>query len=366
MRRNKLEILEALRGLAALYVVFHHMTLNQTSWWAYPLQEGQAAVILFFVLSGFVIYYSSQKITAKKISFSDYFIKRFRRIYPLFIASMIVAYIARCFIMHTLLPLDDGNLAGNLINLQDIKRIPNNWFQPYYGNNPLWSLSYEWWFYILFFPIFKYIKEKLQIIVALGISVFGFITFILYNNKISITLEYFFIWWSGVEIARAWLAEGNISRKTYINVFGGYLIMIVLCGLTVVSHKGKLNVEAHPVIELRHFFFGITIITIGILWRRIKFIGYKYILKPFLLFSSISYGIYVFHAPLTYRNSSLFVSGNLPMDYLIGFIATIILAYVFEVPVQKFINNITKKFLKKDFGKIEVLDIGDDNKLLPG
>src|SRR5438477_8597718 len=208
MRRNKLEILEALRGLAALYVVFHHMTLNQTSWWAYPLQEGQGAVILFFVLSGFVIYYSSQKITAKKISFSDYFIKRFRRIYPLFIASMIVAYIARCFIMHTLLPLDDGNLAGNLINLQDIKRIPNNWFQPYYGNNPLWSLSYEWWFYILFFPIFKYIKEKLQVIVALGISVFGFITFILYNNKISITLEYFFIWWSGVEIARAWLAEG--------------------------------------------------------------------------------------------------------------------------------------------------------------
>jgi len=368
MKKNKLEILEALRGLAALYVVFHHMTLDQKKIWAYPFIEGQAAVILFFVLSGFVIYYSSEKAKQnRQLKFKDYFIKRFRRIYPIFLVSLIVAYCATSISNKTLMPFDGHNLTGNLFNLQDIKRIPGMWFKPYYGNNPLWSLSYEWWFYLLFFPVFKYAAANVQKYYALGISVVGFITFLLYNNKISITLEYFFIWWSGVELCRAWLAKGTIDFKSYLNIFAGYTVMIILCGLQVFFHKGRLNVDNHPVIELRHYGYGIIIITIGILWRMKNFIGYKYILRPFLIFSSMSYGIYVFHATLTYRNDNLFGFSNVGLNYLFGFISTLILAYIFEVPVQNWINKITDKIFKLNKSRNPIIEeINETSKLLPG
>ena len=60
---DKIIFIEGLRGIVALYVALHHfvhLVLVKT----YPIMGkffifGQSAVILFFVMSGFVIYYSS-------------------------------------------------------------------------------------------------------------------------------------------------------------------------------------------------------------------------------------------------------------------------------------------------------------------
>ena len=53
----KLQRLEAVRGVAALYVVIAH-SITPTP---FILSFGQEAVIVFFLLSGFVIEYSSAK-----------------------------------------------------------------------------------------------------------------------------------------------------------------------------------------------------------------------------------------------------------------------------------------------------------------
>ena len=59
---GKLDKLEALRGAAALYVVFHHTIPYDSRLFNLPvghlMRFGQEAVILFFLLSGFVINYS--------------------------------------------------------------------------------------------------------------------------------------------------------------------------------------------------------------------------------------------------------------------------------------------------------------------
>ena len=55
------------------------------------LRFGQQSVILFFLLSGFVIYIATSR--AESVPFRDYFIKRFRRIYPVMLGAFLVSFI---------------------------------------------------------------------------------------------------------------------------------------------------------------------------------------------------------------------------------------------------------------------------------
>jgi peptidoglycan/LPS O-acetylase OafA/YrhL len=327
--------------------VLHHVTENGPRYLRYLFIEGQAAVMLFFILSGFVIYYSSYKIrNTDSFTFKDYFIRRFRRIYPVFIIALIITYVSKSIDYGRMVKFDGYSLFGNLLNLQDISRIPGNWFGPYNANTPLWSLSYEWWFYIMFFPIFMYIKPVSQKYVALIISVLGFVTFCFYPNKISITCEYFVIWWSGVEIARSWLLTHKLDQRTIKFLVISYGTMIALLVTQVVFFNGKLKIQQHPIIELRHYGYAVILIIMGIAWRRLRFIGYKYVLKPFAIFAPISYGVYVFHFPIMEKYDVLKLD-NKWLSYAITFGIVVALAYLVEVVLQNKINKLTNKYLNK-------------------
>jgi len=93
--RRRLWQLEAVRGIAALYVLLYHTSNNYLGLnhaiWALPFRFGLEAVLVFFVLSGFVISYSHPGSVDKADSFRNYFIKRLRRIYPIFIFSSILS-----------------------------------------------------------------------------------------------------------------------------------------------------------------------------------------------------------------------------------------------------------------------------------
>lgn len=87
--KKRLEKLEAIRGFAAIYVVFYHLFASGIVIFGVNLsflfRFGQEAVILFFLLSGFVIYHSFIK-SKDHSNFKVFFWKRFLRIYiPLII-----------------------------------------------------------------------------------------------------------------------------------------------------------------------------------------------------------------------------------------------------------------------------------------
>jgi peptidoglycan/LPS O-acetylase OafA/YrhL len=348
-KKNKIEVLEALRGFAALYVVAHHLQLYEYSKLGYLTSQGQAAVMLFFILSGFVMYYANYRyLDEGRFRFKAYFVRRFRRIYPVFIAALLLAYVAACIEAKSFVPIDGRTLLGNLLNLQDHARIPNNWFEPYYKNGPLWSLSYEWWFYMLFFPIFKYVSAEKQKYLVLAISCIGFLTFFVYPNKISITLGYFMIWWSGVELCRSYVTFNAIRPGTILFVLGSHLLLMGLIGAQILSdylHKQGLNLGRHPVIEFRHYFYSFTIISFGIICYRYRFKGLATMLKPFLYFAPISYGIYVFHAPFFFRYN-LFGIENEFVKVFVGMTCVLLLSYLLEVRLQKFINQRTNALLE--------------------
>lgn len=100
--------LDSLRGLAALAVVFHHCLLTlpasaygrgNFAWWfaLTPLKllvDGPGAVLLFFVLSGFVLAASidaGQKHEGAGFHYGRFVAKRFLRIYPPFAAIILAS-----------------------------------------------------------------------------------------------------------------------------------------------------------------------------------------------------------------------------------------------------------------------------------
>jgi peptidoglycan/LPS O-acetylase OafA/YrhL len=174
-RKDALSILDGLRGASALVVVVSHSAalLFTGSILVLPLHLGysaHAAVIMFFLISGFCIHYS-QAVTAhyaprdspSGIDVIRYAQHRVRRIYPPFVLAIILTigfdwlgarlnpavYSATTkydFINYSVLVGGHTlrTLGGNLL-------MQGGLFSRTFGTNgPLWSLSYEFWFYVLY------------------------------------------------------------------------------------------------------------------------------------------------------------------------------------------------------------------------
>jgi peptidoglycan/LPS O-acetylase OafA/YrhL len=114
--------LDALRGIAALMVVVNHFILVGPLWWIprSPLRVlalGHEAVILFFILSGFVL--TLQLISDRRISYRDYAIRRICRIYLPYLAVLFTAF-----------------SIVNLINIEPVKWA-GSWF------NDIWTGSFS-------------------------------------------------------------------------------------------------------------------------------------------------------------------------------------------------------------------------------
>ena len=107
MEKTRLNYLDSIRGVAACVVMLHHCWLastynfnadiavalssieNVTHYSLGKLLAGHAAVLTFFVLSGFVLAYSLQK---EPMSYAAFAVKRIFRIYPAFVFVILCSY----------------------------------------------------------------------------------------------------------------------------------------------------------------------------------------------------------------------------------------------------------------------------------
>lgn len=233
--KGKLHKLEMMRGFAAFYVLCHHLAIArfqmQGSICGFLLSFGQEAVLLFFLLSGFVVFYSTEKHSDK--GFARYFTRRILRIYPIFLLALLLSAV-----VYYLQPHAQGvslkELAANLLFLQDFSSgKPGVWFSTFAGNAPLWSLSYEWWFYMMFFPIWKLVPYKAQIHLVAVISIIGFGTYSMIPNQLSLFLMYFLIWWCGAEMAREFMAIGSVSFSSLRAPLVYLTVLVILLAVPV-------------------------------------------------------------------------------------------------------------------------------------
>ena len=343
-----------LRGFAALYVFAGHFVaariFSKESDAGLFLRFGQEAVMLFFLLSGFVVYYSTAK--HGDLAFRPYFVRRLRRIYPIFLLALgISALNAMVISTNGHLTFSAEQLLGNLGMLQDFKGgKPGVWVPPLFGNVALWSLSYEWWFYMMFFPLYRYVRASLRIHVVAAISLIGFATYWLHFNQVSLFLMYFILWWTGAELGRAYLEKQSItfaSQKSSI-IYLGILTALVAVPIVVAQRTHQaLSFGMHPILEFRHFAACLIFLVGGLFWSRMKWIGFRTLFGVFAFVSPISYALYVFHYPLAVKSSFLNAIPSLPLR-IVGYLAvTFLLAYLAEVPFQNWINRVTDRFTRR-------------------
>ena len=101
--KNHFKGLDALRAIAALAVVFSHIEVHKSyhgiptiiSKLSIRIADGHIAVILFFVLSGFLITYLLVKEKEKKgkISLKKFYLRRIFRIWPLYYLIIFLSYL---------------------------------------------------------------------------------------------------------------------------------------------------------------------------------------------------------------------------------------------------------------------------------
>jgi exopolysaccharide production protein ExoZ len=135
---------QALRAIAALAVVLCHFD-QLNAWLAgrkdpYPLDQLSSGVDLFFVISGFVMVYSSGDLFGAKGGWLTFFTRRVARIVPPYWIAMAIAVPVMS------LPSDWGSLLGSYLFFPYLSASGN--FGPVYGVG--WTLNFEMYFYALF------------------------------------------------------------------------------------------------------------------------------------------------------------------------------------------------------------------------
>ncbi len=301
--------------------------------------------MVFFILSGFVIYYSTVG-RDPEFKVRDYLIRRFRRIYPAYILILLMGWLIGCLAFHEWRDFDLGGFVGNLLMLQD-KQHPNTWFLPYMGNSPLWSLSYEWWFYLLFLPVYFVFKKQpqRQKWLAASISLIGFASYMIVPNQLSIFAAYFMMWWSGVELAREYLERGKI---TWAGQAFSIAVLAVNVGLWVITaylayrSTGKFARELFPFVQVQHHLTVLLMVVFGIAWYKLRFVAFDWTIGVFRHLSPISYVLYIIHLPLILYAAHIQLTGSVWLDMLWLFPLIFGLSWLIEVPLQRWINRVMK------------------------
>lgn len=348
MKSNRLEKLEALRGFAALYVVFFHVLPQKIYLWGINVgmffRFGPEAVIVFFVLSGFVIRYTFERSADK--SFRYYFIRRFIRLYIPLLFIFLLGYLLKCYSEGVPANPDWKTLLGNIFMLQDvISQKPNVLSATYMANGVLWSLSYEWWFYMLYFFLAKNIHPgKLNRVVNI-IVLTAAATYLIYPFILNRLAMYFAIWWIGVRFADTYIKGEKYSVKSVLPY--GYVLFAVTLVLSVnlYIHFSYTKVYsyplvAYPFIELRHFVFAIMVMFGAVAWQNLKWYGFNLVFGIFKHLAPCSYAIYISHHYLVVEASYLRFINNKVIEYGLYIILMIVFSYLLEVVVYNRIRKL--------------------------
>ncbi len=348
-----------MRFLAAMAVLLNH-TRNSlfveysqlevtskgfiTAVWFALSRLGYEAVIVFFVLSGFLVGRPAVvRALSGKFEIKEYFLDRGVRILiPLFPAIILTAF-SGFIIAH---PMSLPQFLGVIFSLQGVlTAVPMN-------NGALWTLTYEVWFYILggciAFYIAACIPSRFPNLIPLALIVLAIGVFSQLNAL------YVLIWFSG--------AFAYIFRPRIINwkvlVFGVFLIVIAIAihqlslPNTLIENT-KLGFEQGIVISEIILSLGVGLLISNLAnltsSESSKFVRWGRLLGGF------SYSLYLIHLPLLYLQSVQGQTAVTPktfIHYCLTILVIMLMAF-FYAKLFEANGGIIKKYLRRKFLKGE-------------
>ncbi|MCF0189903.1 MAG: acyltransferase [Marinilabiliaceae bacterium] len=376
--KPRYEILDGLRGVAAMMVVAFHLFETYSGG---PLSQiinhGYLAVDFFFVLSGFVVGYAYDDRWGKMTTI-DFFKRRLVRLHPMLIAGGLFGVLMFYFGDCPTFPLINQTSVGMLLLMFLIASlmIPmpesmdiRGWGENYPINGPQWSLFLEYCANI----IYAFILRRLpNIVIALLVLVSAVFT---------------------LDLGLGWnllgdMPENIYSAGTFIGGWGvvGWQLHIAIVRLSFPFLVGLLISRTKRFVTLKGGFWWCALMIVIVLaiprigganpddfWMNGLYESLSILLLfPLLVaigagsrmtdarsqrickfFGDISYPIYITHYPLIYMQMSWVASheGASPMQHIFVSVALFFLAIGLSYGLLKLYDEPVREWLKNNFLK---------------
>lgn len=266
---NYLKRLDVLRGLAALgvFLLYQFNAVFPPAWFSWkglfpdfsavepelllfsPFTFGWVGVPVFFVLSGFLIHWSTLR--SGQFNVSSFYWRRFWRIYPPYLLAVLI-FATKSGQITT----EVGNVLSHVFLVHNLTSDTNI----FYGiNSAFWTIAIEMQFYLLY-PILLIFHRKIGIRKILLISLVFSLTvrFIVAiasdwgndpsfesNHILKFTLVLWFDW-----ILGAYLAEQFYKNKRVFSVSNGKLCLLIAVFIFSVFFKPLSSVVPFPLASL--------------------------------------------------------------------------------------------------------------------
>ncbi|CAN7713192.1 acyltransferase [Paenibacillus sp. LjRoot153] len=356
--------LDSLRGLAASSVLLSHLIfpsfylidkIKNTPlhiFWA-----GHEAVILFFLLSGFVL--SLPFHNNKKTRYRDYLVKRICRIYIPYIASIILSILLMTTLAHTSIPELGNWFNGNRISsLSSESLIGHFLFLGDYNSteiNPVvWSLVHEMRISLIF-PLLMFFvirlgwKKNIALSLACTVIYYLCIKTINYNIPFIYSIHYIGFFTVGALLAK----HRQFIHDLYLKLTNSLKYTIMIVGVMAYTYtywffpnSAYLHVTLINdwVVAIGSCIFIIFSLNSNILKKIL-------LLKPIHFIGQTSYSLYLFHIPLLLTLFNIFYE-KMPIWLIavIAFVFSYIFAgityYLIEKPSIKLGGILTTRFKK--------------------
>ncbi|MBK9125838.1 MAG: acyltransferase [Chloroflexi bacterium] len=369
-QRSRLEFLDAVRGVAALYVMLYHArellfegfhngataeamdpfsrTIAYTS---ISLSFAHQAVVLFFVLSGFVIHlryarslHESQD--EARLDVGRFYYRRIRRLGPALILAFVLTLAldligtSQAYALYAKAsPYSDINAL--IFNDHDLGRglgyfLLGSGLQTWGTNTPLWSLRLEIWFYALY-PILWLLARRHIVLTALVVALAFLADAFVFKGGGVIRAVFIALpsWWAG-----ALLAESYVGRLA-IPLARMRWLAILLAGLPILQLSPLAPVIGEPLLDIA-WACGFVGLLAWLLHGQDRIADWRiwHWLKPL---GDSSYTLYVIHFPIFVLMGAWLMAqsgdgtlprhpGWIPVGAAIALISAYLLHFIVEKP----------------------------------
>ncbi len=330
--------LDLMRLTAAVLVLLSHFGQLQFTGgqFNFPEHIGHAAVVIFFVLSGYVISYVARE---RERDFRDYATSRIARIYSVVLPAMVVT-----ILVDLLQP--GGQLSYHFQHFGRYLSLflvfgSDYWFlnETTFSNAAFWSLSYEVPYYILFASWYYFTGLRRYLSAAVTLLIIGPRQWILFP-----------LWLAGAAVS-SWHRSHVIPRSQARIAFALSLTLLVV----VIASQADLLLDnafwdlfpPHATDFLRYskyfagdFLIGL-LVALNLLAARYADLRFGIAAKPIVAGASCSFTLYLMHVPLLRFFNTQFGLTFLP---LLG--ATLISVWLLSLVTENQKNHL-RAFLRR-------------------